>query len=190
MHDIIMIVSGLPRSGTSMMMKMLIAGGMEVIVDNIRKPDPDNPMGYFEFEKVKKIKDDASWLDGVRGKAVKMISMLLYDLPSIYRYKVIFMTRNMQETLTSQRTMLERRGVADNSSDEEMERFFDKHLNEIKGWLHDQANISVLYVDYNDAVKDPLTSAQQVNAFLDNTLDTAKMVEAVDGSLYRNRRPA
>jgi hypothetical protein len=190
MQDFITIVSGLPRSGTSMMMRMLDAGGMDVVVDHVRKPDEDNPVGYYEFEQVKKIKEDASWLDSVKGKVVKMISMLLYDLPSNNHYKVIFMNRNMQEILTSQRTMLERRGAKDESSDEEMERFFNKHLVDIERWLHDQDHIDVLYVDYNDAVKDPVKSAQQVNAFLDNTLNVEKMAAAVDGLLYRNRRPA
>lgn len=190
MKDTITIVSGLPRSGTSMMMRMLDAGGMEVVVDNIRKPDEDNPVGYFEFEKVKKIKEDVSWLDGVKGKAVKMVSELLYNLPSNNRYKVIFMKRNMQEMLKSQAKMLERKGVKDDSSDEEMTRFFQKHVADIEKWLRDQAHIDVLYVDYNDAVKDPLKSAQRVNAFLDNSLNADKMAAAVDGSLYRNRRPA
>jgi len=118
-----------------------------------------------------------------------MVSKLLFDLPSHNRYKIIFMRRNMQEMLTSQRTMLERRGVKDESSDEEMERFFHKHLHDIEGWLHDQANIDVLYVDYNDAVKDPLKNAQRVNEFLGHTLNRGEMAAAVDKGLYRNRRP-
>ena len=190
MKETITIVSGLPRSGTSMMMRMLNAGGMEVVVDNVRKADTDNPAGYFEFEKVKKIKEDASWLDGVKGKAVKMVSKLLIDLPATYCYKVIFMRRNMQEMLKSQQTMLERRGVKDDGNDEEMARFFKKHVAEIEGWLRGQDHIDVLYVDYNDTVKDPLKTAQQVKAFLDGTLDAGKMAGAVDGLLYRNRRPA
>lgn len=190
MQEIITIVSGLPRSGTSMMMRMLDAGGMDVVVDHMRKPDEDNPVGYYEFEKVKKIKEDVSWLDGVKDKVVKMISVLLYDLPSNNHYKVIFMKRNMQEILASQRRMLERRGTEDENSDEKMERFFQKHIAEIEGWLRTQAHIDVLYVDYNDAVKDPMKSAQQVNAFLDNTLNMEKMAAAVDKLLYRNRRTA
>jgi hypothetical protein len=190
MQEIITIVSGLPRSGTSMMMRMLSAGGMEVVVDNVRKADEDNPIGYFEFEQVKKIKEDASWLDGVKNKAVKMVSELLYDLPSNHRYKVIFMRRDMQEMLKSQRTMLERKGVKDEINDEEMARFFQKHIATIEEWFRGKAHIDVLYVDYNDAVKDPFKIAQQVNAFLDNALNTDEMAAAVDGLLYRNRRPA
>jgi hypothetical protein len=81
------IVSGLPRSGTSMMMKMLEAGGMEALTDNIRKADIDNPKGYYEFERVKQIKEDQAWLDDAKGRAVKMVSMLLLDLPEGYNYK-------------------------------------------------------------------------------------------------------
>jgi hypothetical protein len=188
MQETITIVSGLPRSGTSMVMRMLEAGGMDIVVDHVRKPDEDNPVGYFEFEKVKKIKKDASWLNAIKGKAIKVISKLLYDLPSKYQYKVIFMTRNMDEMLKSQRKMLERRGVADDSNDEEMARFFQEHLADIEGWLRDRTYIQVLYVDYNDAVSDALESAQRINEFLGHTLDVEKMVMAVDKSLYRNRR--
>ena len=190
MQDVITIVSGLPRSGTSMMMRMLEAGGMDLVVDNVRKADEDNPVGYFEFEQVKKIKEDISWLDGVRGRAVKMVSELLRHLPAHNRYKVIFMRRDMQEMLKSQRTMLERKGVKDSINDEEMARFFQKHVADIEEWLRKQPHIDVLYINYNDAVKEPLKSARQVNAFLANTLNADKMAAAVDGLLYRNRRPA
>ena len=108
MNSVITIVSGLPRSGTSMMMRMLEAGGMEVVTDNIRKANGDNPHGYFEFEKVKKIKEDSSWLDETFGKVFKMVSMLLYELPSDKNYKIIFMKRNMKEIMASQRIMLKK----------------------------------------------------------------------------------
>jgi hypothetical protein len=190
MENMITIVSGLPRSGTSMMMRMLDAGGMPVIVDHIRKPDEDNPVGYYEFEKVKKTKEDSAWLDSARGKAVKMISQLLLDLPPTHRYKVIFMQRDMQEVLSSQKTMLKRRGVPDETSDEEMEKFFKIHLSDVERWLRKQPNIEILYVDYNDTMKNPEKSAQTINAFLGDVLDVGKMAMAVDNSLYRNRRPA
>jgi hypothetical protein len=190
MENVITIVSGLPRSGTSMMMRMLDAGGMPVVVDHVRKPDEDNPVGYFEFEKVKKIKEDSSWLNGVQGKVVKMVSQLLYDLPSSYRYKVIFMRRNMQETLKSQQKMLERKGTQDNIADEDMLRFFQKHVADVEEWLRKQPNIDVLYVDYNETMKNPANSAHAINTFLGGALDPGKMATAVDKSLYRNRRPA
>jgi len=180
------IVTGLPRSGTSMMMKMLQAGGMEVVTDNIREADEDNPEGYYEFEKVKKIKEDASWLDGVEGKVVKMASTLLYE-PSDKKYRLIFMRRNLDEILLSQRKMLERMGTEDNIEDDEMRRLFSKHLEEIEGWLSEQKNMEILYMDYNDILRNPRENVRILNGFLDNSLDAGKMIKVVDESLYRNR---
>src|SRR5436309_9885827 len=105
MDSEIIIVSGLPRSGTSLMMQMLDNGGMEVVTDNIRTPDTDNPRGYYEFEQVKKIKHDTAWLPSTRGRAFKMVSQLLYDLPPSEQYAVIFMERDLDEVLASQEKM-------------------------------------------------------------------------------------
>jgi hypothetical protein len=188
MDRTITIVSGLPRSGTSMMMKMLEAGGMSVVVDHIRKADEDNPLGYYEFEKVKKVREDPSWLKDTQGKVFKMVSMLLYDLPLDTQYKVIFMQREMDEILASQRKMLERRGSkgADVSS-EEMGRLYLTHLKEIERWLGEQPGIDVLYMSYNKLVENPRENIQKVNWFLDNRLDVEQMVKVVDKSLYRQR---
>lgn len=182
------IVTGLPRSGTSMMMRMLQSGGMEVVTDNIRKADEDNPEGYYEFEKVKEIKEDASWLDGVEGKVVKMASTLLYDLPSDRKYGLIFMKRNLEEILLSQRKMLERKGAEDNIDDEEMRRLFSKHLEEIERWLSEQKNMEIFYMDYNDMLRNPKENVSILNRFLDNRLDVGRMIKVVDDSLYRNRK--
>ena len=188
MNSIITIVSGLPRSGTSLIMRMLEAGGMEVVKDDIRKADEDNPNGYYEFEKVKRIKEDSSWLDSTRGKVFKMVSMLLSDLPADKNYKVIFMKRNMHEMLTSQRIMLERRGSDKGRvNDGEMGRLYDKHLTQIKRWLETQDNMDVLYVSYNDIIESPRENTEIVNQFLGNRLDVERMVKIVDKSLYRNR---
>ncbi len=184
----LIIVTGLPRSGTSMMMKMLHAGGMEVVTDNVRKADEDNPLGYYEFEKVKKIGEDASWLEGITGKAVKMASMLLYELPPERSFKLIFMRRNMEEILLSQRKMLERKGAEDGLDDGEMRRLFTLHLSEIESWLEGRENMEVLYMDYNDIIVNPSRNVEILNRFLDNRLDTDKMIEVVDDSLYRNRK--
>ena len=110
MDQEIIVVSGLPRSGTSLMMQMLAAGGVEVVTDHVRTADTDNPRGYYEFELVKKIKQDASWLPEARGKAVKMVSQLLYDLPAGEKYRIIFLERDLDEVLVSQEKMLERLG--------------------------------------------------------------------------------
>src|SRR5215471_15035568 len=113
----ITIVSGLPRSGTSMMMRMLEMGGMPVIIDQVRQPDVDNPRGYYEFEPAKKTKTDTSWLNHAPGKAVKMVYRLLYDLPSKFTFRVLFMQRKLDEVLVSQRTLLVRQGNFDNADD-------------------------------------------------------------------------
>lgn len=186
MAEIITIVSGLPRSGTSMMMSMLEKGGMEVLTDNIRKADEDNPKGYFEFEKVKKIKEDSSWLEETRGKVFKMVSMLLYDLPSFYKYKIIFMKRDMAEMLASQRKMLEREGKEGNA-DDGIGELFAKHLKHITGWLELRPNISVLYINYRDIIDDPHRQAKMLNQFLDNRLNVERMITVIDKSLYRNK---
>jgi hypothetical protein len=189
MDKIVTIVSGLPRSGTSMMMKMLEAGGMSVVVDNIRKADEDNPLGYYEFEKVKKIKENSSWLKDTQGKVFKMVSMLLYDLPLDKRYKVIFMQRKMDEILASQRKMLERRGSkrAD-INNEEMGRLYQKHLDELERWLGEQMSFDVLYISYNRLIENPSENIQKVSQFLDGQLDVERMLIVVDKSLYRQRK--
>jgi len=187
MNDVITIVSGLPRSGTSMMMRMLEAGGMNVAIDNIRKADEDNPKGYYELEKVKEIKNDYSWLDNVQGKVVKMVSMLLYELPSNRTYNIIFMKRGIDEILSSQRTMLHRKGNRSDINDKEMGKLFNSHLEEIENWLVGRKNIRILYINYNDVIKDPRKISQVISHFLNKALNIEKMVETVDGSLYRQK---
>jgi len=188
MKDDIIIVSGLPRSGTSMMMKMLEAGGLEVLVDHIRKPDEDNPKGYYELEKAKKIKQDASWLPEAQGKVFKMVSMLLRDLPLGRRYKIIFMKRNMEEILASQKKMLTRLGQDSGTPDEEMGRLFGKHLKDIENWLEGQPHMDVVYISYNDILENPQENLHTLNQFLENRLDVQKMVTVVDRALYRQRK--
>lgn len=183
------IVSGLPRSGTSMMMAMLQAGGLEVLTDDIRKADEDNPRGYFEFERVKQVKEDRSWLPGARGKAVKMISALLDKLPSDHRYKVVFMERNIDEMLASQNQMLVRRGEpTDAVGDDEMRMLFRRHLRQMREWLEEQSNFNVLYVSYNDTLERPRENAEKINDFLGGTLDVNQMVSVVDKGLHRQRQ--
>lgn len=187
--DPIVVVSGLPRSGTSMMMKMLEAGGLPVLTDDIRTADVDNPKGYYEFERVKQLdKGDHAWLADAQGKVVKVISALLEHLPPGYSYRVIFVERQIDEVLASQKKMLARRGEpTDRVSDEEMARLFAKHVQKVKVWLSAQPNFAVLYVDYNRMLADPLPYVRQVNQFLGSKLDEARMAQAVDPELYRNR---
>ena len=186
----VIVVSGLPRSGTSMMMKMLQAGGIEPVVDNIRAADEDNPKGYFEFERVKQLdKGDTAWVAEAQGKAVKVISQLLKYLPAGYEYKVIFMRRAMPEILASQKKMLINRGEDPNKvSDEEIATLFEKHLQQVMAWLEAQPNMATLYVHYGKTLADPQTQAEMVRAFLGEELDVAKMTAVVDPTLYRNRQ--
>lgn len=187
--EIITVVSGLPRSGTSMMMKMLEAGGLSPVTDNIRTADEDNPKGYYELEKVKEMKADTSWMPEARGKVIKVISALLQDLPSDYRYRVVFMRREMSEILASQRQMLIRRGQEPNKvPDEKMAAMFEKHLVKIAEWLDAQANIEALFIKYNDILAEPGGSVTSLNAFFEDALDAAAMQSVVDKQLYRQRK--
>ncbi|MBW1709233.1 MAG: sulfotransferase domain-containing protein [Deltaproteobacteria bacterium] len=187
-RDYITVVSGLPRSGTSMMMKMLEAGGLEILTDNIRTADEDNPKGYYEFEPVKKMKQDTSWLPDAQGKGVKIISMLLQDLPLDYHYKVIFIRRNMSEILASQKQMLIRRGEpTDKVSDEELAVMYENHLRKIEAWLNKQTAFEILYVNYNECLKSPAKYSKKLNKFLDGKLNGANMASVIDSSLYRQR---
>jgi hypothetical protein len=186
----IVLVSGLPRSGTSMMMKMLEAGGIPPLTDEIRSADIDNPKGYYEFERVKKLPDgDSSWLKDAEGRAVKIISALLKHLPSSYSYKVIFMRRKMSEILASQKAMLARRGEDPESvNDEEMAALFGKHLQSVIHWLETSENIQVLYVDYNVMLKNPENYKNEIEHFIGSKVDSEKMMEVIDSSLYRQRQ--
>ncbi len=188
MSEEIIIVSGLPRSGTSMMMQMLDAGGLGIMTDNVREADTDNPLGYYEFETVKKIAENSSWLNDSKGKVVKMISPLLSNLPPDYRYKVIFMIRDLQEILISQAKMVERRGSEGAElSDEKMMDLYDRHISGTKDWLAKNSSTDVIYVKYSDVINDPQNVAERVTQFLDLPLKTDQMPTVVDSSLYRSK---
>jgi hypothetical protein len=185
----IIVVSGLPRSGTSMMMRMLEAGGIELLTDRIRAADEDNPQGYYEFEKVKQLEHDSSWMHQAKGKAVKIVLALLKFLPAEHLYKVIFMRRQLDEVLASQKQMLIRRGEpAGAVTDERMADLFQRHVKRLETWLGQQPNIEVLDVSYNEVIKNPIEPAHRINQFLGGGLDVRKMTEVVDTTLYRQRR--
>ena len=186
----VVIVSGLPRSGTSMMMRMLEAGGLEIVQDAIRKPNEDNPKGYYEFERVKKLPEgDVEWLATARGRVVKVIAALLIHLPQSYTYKVLFMRRRMSEILASQRKMLLRRGEDPNQVDDvEMTRLFEQHLAQVYAWMDQQANVDYIDVSYNKMLEDPSRLIEEIQAFLGQALDTSAMAAVVEPTLYRQRR--
>ncbi len=188
----VVVVSGLPRSGTSMMMKVLEAGGVPVLIDGLRNADTDNPEGYYEFERVKELdKGDTAWVADAQGKVVKVISALLEYLPPDYEYRVIFMHRNVDEVLKSQRKMLTHRGekleTVEDVNDAGMAELFAKHLIAVKQWLRGQPNFAVLDIDYNAMLQNPEPYAHTINQFIDNSLDEQAMATVVNPTLYRNR---
>ena len=184
------VVSGLPRSGTSMMMKMLEAGGIPPVTDKIRTADDDNPKGYYEFERVKQMdKGDTAWMEEAQGKSVKVISQLLRYMPNEYEYKVIFMRRNMSEILASQKKMLINRGEdPEQAPDEEISALFEKHLNSVMDWMAARPNVSVIYIHYSDMLANPTPQVAQLNEFLGGNMNIRAMSEVVDPNLYRNRK--
>jgi hypothetical protein len=182
------IVSGLPRSGTSMMMQMLAAGGMSVLVDGLRAADEDNLRGYLEFEPVKRTREDPSWVSDAVGKAVKMVYLLLYDLPREFQYRVLLMERPMDEVLASQREMLKRRGQAGaNLAPAQMADAFARQREKVESWLREQANFRTLSVKYHDVLARPADQVERINRFLDARLDQAAMIESVDPRLHRQK---
>ncbi|MCB2202670.1 sulfotransferase [bacterium] len=187
----ITVVSGLPRSGTSMMMSALQAGGMPLVVDRIRGADANNPKGYYEFERVKRLpKGDTRWLKGAGGKAVKVISALLTFLPPDYNYRVIFMERDLDEIMASQQRMLARSGKPAQSEQDNrtVRATSQQHLDEIHAWLDAQDWIQTHTVSYNDILRFPEEQFAEVAAFLDNQVDPEAMASVVDPALYREKK--
>ena len=186
--DFVTIVSGLPRSGTSLMMQMLAAGGMPVVSDGLRTPDADNPRGYFELEAVKKLKANSAWVTDARGHAVKVISMLLCELPADCEYRVIFMLRDMGEILSSQREMLKHRGTAgDATGDAAMRLHFESHLKKVCKWLVKRKNFRVHFCEYQRLLREAAMEVRGVADFLGGSLDEPAMVRTIDPALHRNR---
>jgi hypothetical protein len=185
----ITVVSGLPRSGTSMMMKMLEAGGKKVLTDSLRTADEDNLKGYYEDERVKALHQNNSWISEAEEQAVKVISYLLKYLPEGHKYRIIFMERKIAEVLASQKKMMRRRGEpTDDVPDDIMTGIFQKHLDETYAWLSNQPSMQILYISYNDSLDEPEDCAEKVNSFLGGGMDIEKMMQVVDPSLYRQRK--
>lgn len=181
----IIIVSGLPRSGTSLAMQMLVAGGVDVLTDGERTADEDNPCGYLELERVKQIAQDSSWLAQARGKAVKVISQLVYHLPPTEQYRMLLMQRDLEEILASQEKMLERVGRP-MMPRERLRAAFEGQIARFDEWLQRQPHVAVLRIEYSALVGDTQAQAARINEFLGGALNDAAMATAVDPGLYRN----
>ena len=181
------VVSGLPRSGTSMAMALLQAGGMPIFSDGTRRADLDNPNGYFEYAGAGSLHSDSSWVYESADKAVKVVSPLLRFLPSDLHYRIVFMRRDVREIVLSQEEMLRRRGsqVPENSS--EIERIMRAHLVEIETWLSQQKNMSVCYMDYGWVIDNPVAASEKLVQFAELKGLSIKMAEVVDKRLYRQR---
>jgi len=183
----ITIVSGLPRSGTSLMMQMLVAGGMTALSDGQRSADVDNPRGYLEWERIKQLPNDPACIDEAEGKVVKVISQLLLSLPAGHEYRVIFLERPMAEVVASQEQMRLRRGYTETPDVAAAAAAFEKHLRKVNEWLGSKPNVKTLRVHYHEALNKPSETAQRVARFLGIELNIAAMAEQADASLYRNR---
>jgi LPS sulfotransferase NodH len=186
-RTVITIVSGLPRSGTSLMMQMLEAGGMPILTDFQREPDIDNPRGYFEWEPAKLLPKAPQRIDEAEGKAVKVVSQLLFSLPEGRDYKVIFMERPLPEVLASQDKMLARRGTNVSDDPITLGNAFQEHMREVVAWLEERPQIPVHRVGYRKLLRDPAGTAASICAFLALDLDAESMALQVDPGLYRNR---
>jgi hypothetical protein len=185
---VITIVSGLPRSGTSLMMQMLAAGGVPILSDGERVADTDNPRGYCEWERIKRLPQEPSCIDEAEGKAVKVISQLLFAVPIGRTYRIIFMERPLPEVVASQAEMIRRRGTSGAAIPEAaLIAGLRAHLNQVNAWLAQRSEILVRRQPYHDVLRDPASASQSIRTFLDRELDIAAMTKQVDPSLYRNR---
>jgi len=186
--DFVTVVSGLPRSGTSLMMQMLHAGGLPALADGQRAADENNPRGYLEYEPVKRLRSDSSWLPQARGHVVKIIHLLLRDLrvDGSLHYRIVFMQRPLDEVLASQRAMLARDGKA-GADAAVLKKAFEAQLAQVDAWLAAQPCVRVLRQPYHEVLRDPQAVAAKLGAFLERELDTAAMVRAVDPALHRQR---
>jgi tetratricopeptide (TPR) repeat protein len=189
LQDEVVIVSGLPRSGTSMLMQMLAAGGLPVLSDDLRQPDEDNPLGYFEYDPVKRLASDSTWLGDAKGKAVKIVAPLLARLPAEIECRVIFIERNLDEILESQARMLARRGEKISDTPARRERLkqeYGRLVARVKNFLASRPHTQLLCLDRSAVLRDPQGAAITVNGFLGGHLEVARMANQVKPELNRH----
>jgi hypothetical protein len=189
----IVVVSGLPRSGTSLMMQMLAAGGVPILSDGVRVADENNPRGYLEWEPAKKLREQPEAIAAAKGKAVKAISALLVGLPARHEYRVIFMRRPVAEVVRSQAAMIQRLGTkSPDVSEERMIAVMTNHQKQVEDWLAKQTFVSVLPVEYHSLLADPMGESRRVAGFLAQAgvpADVEAMARQVDPGLYRTQIP-
>lgn len=186
----VFVVSGLPRSGTSMLMQMLDAGGMDILTDRMREADEDNPKGYFEFEAAKKLLREQGWVAEARGKALKVVAPLVSSLPAGSNYRVLLIERDYGEILASQAKMIVRRGESVEDSPERRERLrreFARLMAQTKTMLRSREGVRLLVLRHEEILRDPAAAALAIDRFAGGGLDRERMAAAVDRSLHRNR---
>jgi hypothetical protein len=185
---VITIVSGLPRSGTSLMMQMLAAGGIPILSDGERMPDIDNPRGYCEWERIKQLPKEPGCIGEAEGKAVKVISQLLFALPAGRDYRIIFMERPLTEVVASQAAMIRRLGTAGPPlPSAALIAGLKAHLSQVNAWKTQRSEIEMMLLGYHTLLQDPSGTAQNVQTFLGRGLDVEGMAKQVDPTLYRQR---
>jgi predicted AlkP superfamily phosphohydrolase/phosphomutase len=189
----VVIVSGLPRSGTSMLMQMLVAGGLAPLTDGIRQPDEDNPRGYFEFEPVKTMGRNHDWLSEARGKVVKIVAPLLPNLPDGVACRIVFIDRNLDEILVSQRQMMIRNGKTVDDSPARHARLkaeYGRLVIQVAKHLERRPGTHVLRLHRDSVMRDPVEAASAINRFLGGHLDVAAMAAEVQPSLNHQKAVA
>ncbi|HEV2447035.1 MAG TPA: tetratricopeptide repeat protein, partial [Candidatus Sulfopaludibacter sp.] len=190
LKDEVVVVSGLPRSGTSMIMQLLDAAGIPILTDGLRQPDEDNPRGYFEYEPVKELHGDAGWIAQARGKAVKIVAPLLSALPAGESYRVIFMERNLDEILASQAQMMARRGEAVEDTPARRARLREEYsrlVQSVRALLGGRADVEVLYLGRESVLREPRAAAEAIDRFLGGGLPVEAMAAQVKPELHRQR---
>jgi hypothetical protein len=183
------IVTGVPRSGTSLVMQMLAAGGHPIATDGVRAADADNPRGYFELEAARRLTRDASWLPPLAGRALKLVHTLVPLLPSDLRYRVLLVRRRLDEVLDSQRVMLTRLDAApDPEEDERLLPALAAQLARLEVWLGAQPGLPWLRIEHAELIAQPARVAQRMAGFLGGGLDADAMATCVEPALHRQRR--
>jgi hypothetical protein len=183
------IVTGVPRSGTSLVMQMLAAGGHPIASDGVRRADADNPRGYFELEAARRLARDASWLPELAGRALKLVHTLVPSLPTTLQYRVLMVRRRLDEVLASQRAMLARQGAApDPAEDDRLLPVLEAQLAQLEGWLAAQQGLAWLRIDHGELLAHPAQLAARLADFLGGGLDARAMAACVDPTLHRQRR--
>jgi hypothetical protein len=187
MNDLI-VVSGLPRSGTSLLMQMLVAGGMQALTDEVRQHDINNPRGYLEYAPVKSLAGDQTWLSAAEGKAVKIITQLLPHIPAGTPCRILMLDRPVDEVLESQNTMLRRMGRQPAAAADTLKAVFVRQRDEVVRLLAARPEVRMLSVPFHDLIGRDAALVDQIVTFLERPeLDRKAMLDAVDPALHRTR---